>query len=65
MRYKYARGPVCTEIKQKLVEHLQTQTDLDTIAEDIIELIAVGRNDREGFRAVSAELDRLKSLGIC
>lgn len=42
----------------------QTHNDADSLAEDIIELIAVGRSDPDGFRAVSTELDRMKSLDL-
>lgn len=64
MRYNHARGPVSLDVKRKLVEFIQTHSDADSLAEDIIELIAVGRSDSEGFRAVSNELDRMKSLGL-
>ncbi|WLS81133.1 hypothetical protein Q3V30_22005 (plasmid) [Erwinia pyri] len=64
MRYNHARGPVSFDIKRKLVELIQTHKDADSLAEDIIELIAVGRSDPDGFRAVSTELDRMKSLDL-
>ncbi|MEN4545895.1 hypothetical protein [Pantoea agglomerans] len=64
MRYNHARGPVSLEVKRKLIELIQTHNNADSLAEDIIELIAVGRSDSEGFRAVSTELDRMKSLDL-
>lgn len=62
-RHRYARGPVTGELKQKLLSRLkQYQGDADLLAEDIIELIAVARDDQDGFRAASRELDRLIGL---
>lgn len=62
-RYRYARGPVTDQLKQKLLLRLnQNQGDADLLAEDIIELMAVARNDKDGFRAASRELDRLLSF---
>ena len=62
-RHRNARGPVTDQLKQKLLSRLkQFQGDADLLAEDIIELIAVARNDQDGFSAVSRELDRLIRL---
>lgn len=62
-RHRYARGPVTDQFKQKLLLRLQQdQGNADLLAEDILELIAVARNDKDGFRAASWELDRLLSL---
>jgi len=62
-RHRYARGPVTDQLKQKLLSRLkQDQGDADLLAEDIIELIAVARNDQDGFSAASRELDRLIGL---
>lgn len=59
-RHRHARGPVTEQLKQKLLLRLkQDQGDADLLAEDIIELIAVARNDQDGFSAASRELDRL------
>lgn len=59
-RHQYARGPVTDQLKQKLLLRLkQDQGDANLLADDIIELIAVARNDQDGFRAASLELDRL------
>lgn len=44
-RHRYARGPVTDSVKLKLIERLQAEQDLGLLAEDIIEMIAVGRND--------------------
>ncbi|NNB34056.1 hypothetical protein [Pseudomonas fragi] len=62
-RHRYARGPVTDQLKQKLLSRLkQDQGGADLLAEDIIELIAVARNDKDGFSAASRELDRLIDL---
>ncbi|MDH4602477.1 hypothetical protein [Pseudomonas syringae] len=62
-RHRYARGPVTDRLKQKLLLRLQQGLgDSDLLAEDIIELIAVARNDQDGFRAATQELDRLIGL---
>lgn len=61
-RHRYARGPVTDSVKLKLIERLQAEQDLGLLAEDIIEMIAVGRNDPDGFRAVNRELDRLANF---
>lgn len=62
-RHRFARGPVTDQLKQKLLLRLkQDQGDADLLANDIIELIAVARNDQDGFTAVSRELDRLIGL---
>ena len=62
-RHRNARGPVTDQLKQKLLSRLkQFQGDADLLAEDIIELIAVARNDQDGFSAASRELDRLIRL---
>ena len=59
-RHQYARGPITEKLKQKLLLRLkQNQGDTDLLAEDIIELIAVARNDQDGFSAANLELDRL------
>nr|WP_192963408.1 hypothetical protein [Pseudomonas fluorescens]CEK42233.1 hypothetical protein PQBR57_0280 [Pseudomonas fluorescens SBW25] len=58
--HRYARGPVTDQFKKKLLLRLkQAQGDSNLVAEDIIELIAVARNDHDGFSAASLELDRL------
>lgn len=62
-RHRYARGPVTDQLKQKLLLRFQQdQGNADLLAEDILELIAVARNDQDGFRAATRELDRLLSL---
>ncbi|WP_267400692.1 hypothetical protein [Pseudomonas sp. GM_Psu_2] len=62
-RHRYAHGPVTEQLKQKLLLRLQQdQGNADLLAEDILELIAVARNDKDGFRAASRELDRLLNL---
>ena len=61
-RHRYARGPVSEAVKQKLMTRLQNDQNLELLAEDIIEVIAVARNDPDGFRAASRELDRLASF---
>lgn len=62
-RHRYARGHATEQLKQKLLLRLkQDQGGADLLAEDIIELIAVARNDQEGFIAASLELDRLIGL---
>ncbi|ELQ8317602.1 TPA: hypothetical protein L6A34_31485 [Pseudomonas aeruginosa] len=59
-RHRYARGPATDLLKQKLLLRLkQDQGDANLLAEDIIELIAVARNDQDGFSAATLELDRL------
>lgn len=60
-RYRYARGPVCNRIKEKLLVRMK-QGSAESVADDILELIAVARNDPEGFRAAERELDRLMSF---
>lgn len=62
-RHRYARGPATDLLKQKLLSRLnQAQSSMDLLAEDIIELISVARNDQEGYSAANRELDRLMSL---
>ncbi|MGP9797008.1 hypothetical protein ACT3UJ_06585 [Halomonas sp. 86] len=61
-RHRYARGPVAEDVKKKLIARLQNDQDFDQLAEDIIEVIAVARNDPDGFRAANRELDRLASI---
>lgn len=62
-RHRYARGPATDQLKQKLLLRLkQDQGNADLLAEDIIELIAVARNDQNGFSAASFELERLLGL---
>ncbi|MFL1449394.1 hypothetical protein ACI77O_13435 [Pseudomonas tritici] len=62
-RHRYTRGPVTDQLKQKLLSRIkQDNGDADLLAEDIIELIAVARNDQDGFSAASLELDRLLSF---
>lgn len=52
-RHKFARGPVTDQVKTKLVAMIKAaEGKEELLAEDIIEAIAVGRNDRDGFRAV-------------
>ncbi|MDY6929540.1 MAG: hypothetical protein SWN10_20860 [Pseudomonadota bacterium] len=52
-RHKFARGPVTDQVKRKLVTMIKAaEGKEDLLAEDIIEAIAVARNDRDGFRAV-------------
>lgn len=62
MRHRYARGPVTNQLKQKLLSRLKQDQGDDLLAEDIIELIAVARNDQDSFSAASRELDRLIGL---
>ena len=61
-RHRYARGPVTEDMKKKLIVRLQNDEDLELLADDIIEGIAVARNDPDGFRAANRELDRLASF---
>ena len=61
-RHRYARGPVTEDMKKKLIVRLQNDEDLELLADDIIEVIAVTRNDPDGFRAGNRELDRLGSF---
>tara|TARA_B100000408_G_scaffold94849_1_gene72983 strand:+ start:403 stop:567 length:165 start_codon:yes stop_codon:yes gene_type:complete len=49
-------------MKKKLIVRLQNDEDLELLADDIIEVIAVARNDPDGFRAANRELDRLASF---
>lgn len=52
-RHTFARGPVSEQVKVKLVGMIKASGGKeDLLAEDIIEVIAVARNDRDGFRAV-------------
>ena len=52
-RHTFARGPVTDQVKGKLVTMIKAaEGKEDLLAEDIIEAIAVARNDRDGFRAV-------------
>lgn len=64
-RHRYARAAVTDELKRKLIDRLHglhQEQDLELLADDIIEVIAVARNDPEGFRAANRELDRLASF---
>lgn len=59
-RHRYASGPATELLKQKLLLRIkQDQGDANLLAEDIIELIAIARNDHGGFSAATLELDRL------
>lgn len=51
-RHTFARGPVTDQVKGKLVTMIKAAEGKEDLAEDIIEAIAVARNDRDGFRAV-------------
>lgn len=59
-RHKFARGPVTDKIKEKLITMIKASVGSNNeglLADDIIELIAVARSDKEGFRAVNKLLD--------
>jgi hypothetical protein len=59
-RYKFARGSVTDEIKEKLITMIKASVGSNKenlLSEDIIELIAVARSEKEGFRAVNKLLD--------
>lgn len=59
-RHLCARGPVTDQLKQKVLALIERdQGDADLLAEDIIELIAVARTDKDGFSSASRALDRL------
>lgn len=59
-RHKFSRGPVTDQIKGKLVAMIKAaEGKEDLLAEDIIEAIAVARNDKDGFRAVGRLLAEL------
>ncbi len=59
-RQKYARGPVTDRVQAKLVRMMKHLRALRTlVAEDIVEAMAIGRNDPEGFRAVDQFLSEL------
>lgn len=59
-RNRYTGGPDTEQLKQKLLLGLkQYQGDTDLLAEDMVELIAVARNEQNGFSAASSDLDRL------
>lgn len=62
MNNPYAMGPVGIAVREKLAEHLRSQKDANSLADDMMKLIAAGR-DPEGFRAVNDELDRMGSSG--
>lgn len=52
-----------TQLKHKLLLRFnQGQGNADLLAEAIIDLIAVARNDQNAFSAASLELDRRLSL---
>ncbi|WP_340617394.1 hypothetical protein [Xenorhabdus entomophaga] len=60
-RYQFARSSVTQETKEKLIHMIKKCSGKhELLAEDIIELILVARNDPDGFRAVSKLLDNLK-----
>lgn len=61
-RHRYARASVTDEVKKKLMARLQNDQDLELLADDLIEVMAVVRNDPDGFRAANRELDRLASF---
>ncbi len=61
-RHRYARASVTDEVKMKLMTRLQNDQDLELLADDIIEVMAVARNDPDGFRAASCEFDRLATF---
>ena len=61
-RHRYARASVTEEVKVKLMTRLQNDQDLELLADDIIEVMAVARNDPDGLRAASRELDRLATF---
>lgn len=59
-RQKYARGPVTDRVQAKLVRMMKASEGIETlVAEDIVEAMAIGRNDPEGFRAVDQFLSEL------
>jgi hypothetical protein len=59
-RHKYARGSVTEETKQKLVAMIERRNGkIELLAEDLIELMAVARRNKNGFRAVNKALDEL------
>lgn len=61
-RHKFARGPVTDEIKVKLLQMIKASSGKEELlAEDIIEAIAVARNDPEGFRAANRLLEQLQA----
>ena len=51
-------SPVTISVRNKLAAHFRLQKDADMLADDMLKLIATGR-DPEGFRAVNEELDRM------
>ncbi len=60
--HQYAHGAVTAEIKQKLITMIEQRSSdgyIELLAEDIIELMAVARRDKNGFRAVNKALDEL------
>lgn len=58
--HQLARGPATEQLKQKLLSRIeQDEGGADLLAEDIIELIAVARNDTDGFKAAARELERM------
>ncbi|PHM51276.1 hypothetical protein [Xenorhabdus sp. KK7.4] len=60
-RYQFSRGPITQEIKTKLIKMIENSSGKhEILAEDIIEIVSVARNDPDGFRAVNKLLDRLK-----
>ncbi len=60
-RHKFARGPITDEIKVKLLQMIKASSGKEELlAEDIIETIAVARNDPEGFRAANRLLEQLQ-----
>lgn len=61
-RHRYARTTVTNEIKKKLVSRFSQEKDMELLAEDIIEVIAVANNDPDTFYAAAQELDRLASF---
>lgn len=61
-RHRYARASVTEELKGKLIDRLQQEQNLELLADDLIEVIAVARNDPDGFRAANRELDRLANF---
>ncbi|WP_026960514.1 hypothetical protein [Aliagarivorans taiwanensis] len=59
-RHKFARGPVTDELGKKLVAMIKGSSGKEELlAEDVIELIAVARNDNDGFRAANRAADEL------
>lgn len=61
-RHRFARGPITDNIRVRLVNMIKrSKGKEELLAEDIIEAMAVARNDNDGFKAAERLIKTLES----